>query len=71
MRAWLFHAWHNTRRVRSMRGITRDVSITCYGKRGPREHVTRFVLPMLCYQVFPHVENEVIIKRYCTLHVHF
>ena len=63
-RVWLFHAWHSTRCVHSMRGITRDVSIPPYEKRGPREHVMRFILPMLCYHPFAHMENEIIIEQY-------
>ena len=64
--AWLFHEWHNTRRIHSTHGITRDVSIPCYGKQAPCEHVTRFVLPASCYHTFPRVKKEVIIERYCT-----
>ena len=57
VRAWLFHVWNNTRHVHSMHGITWDVSIPHYGKRGPCEHITRFVLPMLCYNAFPRVKK--------------
>ena len=55
--AWLFHTCYNTRRVHSTHGITRDMSIPRYGKCGPREDFTRFVLPMSCYHAFPHVEK--------------
>ena len=57
-RAWLFHSTH---------GIAQDMSIPHYGKHGPREHITRFVLPVSCYPEFSRVENEVIIEWYCTL----
>ena len=54
---YLTHTWHNTRRVHSTHGITRDVSIPCYGKHGPREHVTRFLLPVSCYHMFPSMQK--------------
>ena len=41
----------------STRGITQDVSIPHYEKRGPHEHVTRFVLPVSCYHAFPCMEK--------------
>ena len=55
--AWLFHACYNMRRVHATHGITQDVSIPRYGKRGPHEHVMRFALPMLCYHAIPRMEK--------------
>ena len=63
MRNYSTHVFTSVNRVEchahgcSTCGITRDVSIPHYRKRGPCKHVMRFALPMSCYHAFPRVEK--------------
>ena len=49
--------YSNTRRIHSTHDITWVMSIPRYGKRGPCEHIKRFVLPVLCYHMFTRMET--------------